>query len=1011
MTGSGLNDGRRRAKRAVCGALAALGLMAASGGAFGQDKANPELLSHNYFNADGSETAHALTINRFDLKVVVAAGTAHVTAEAAFANPTAGAIEGDFTLALPAGAVVTGYALDVDGRMVDGVLTSQRTATLAYNRRLRRGADPGVAEVTRDNAFRTHVFPILPGRGRTIRVEYVAPLDPQQPLSLPFSTLDPVGQASVLVTLAGQSGRPPVLSGPDGLDLQWTHGADGLEARARTTHARLAGALVLGAPADPPAVVARHHDGDSFVVLEAKASAAAAASTGGRVRVYWDTSLSRRTSDTAQEIAFLERYLEAARPHAIDLVLFADAGPRVSSYATAAEAVRALRAVDYGGAASLKGVLNAAHEPASTCLFFSDGPPTIDAYAAEPASCLLFTVSSAPSADRGFLTALARKSGGEHLDLTAQPAASALERVIHPGLRVRKVQDSTGQPLDFTVLPGGPGAVRIVARAGDSDQLTVTMGDGQGRMFDLSDAPEVAHDGPGDLWAADRIADISAEDRPDLEAALGLARRYGVAAGGATFLVLEQVSDYAEAGVAPPAALGKAALSQYAALAAERAEALKSAQAERLDHVVQAWTEEKVWWSGDHPVPPPRTARRPELSDGAPPPPVPMAAAPPAPPPPAAIRPMAPPANSGSELQEVVVTGSRASRRDYTSNSPITTVGRRGAEEADTPEIEVEIEPWNPDRPYLKALRAAGPEGFHAVFREQEKRYGAQPAFYLDVAEFLVRQDKTAEAASMALNALELPTADTTTLNIVAERMLRYGQFDRAIWLYERVLYLDPDRPQPRRALALALQARAESQIKADGEPTAQAKADEKRALALLNEVITKVWDGSYDGFEMVALMEANRIVPRLQRMGVRDLPLDRRLRALLDVDVRVVLEWYVDATDMDLWVDEPSGERAIYSHPSTAIGGRLSHDMTQGYGPEEYLLRKAPNGEYTVRVNIYRTDILNRNGAITVRAHVFRDYGRPSEAEQVLDLELKPGEDGTHVVGRVKVGAAPAKG
>ena len=82
--------------------------------------------------------------------------------------------------------------------------------------------------------------------------------------------------------------------------------------------------------------------------------------------------------------------------------------------------------------------------------------------------------------------------------------------------------------------------------------------------------------------------------------------------------------------------------------------------------------------------------------------------------------------------------------------------------------------------------------------------------------------------------------------------------------------------------------------------------------------------------------MEANHIVPRLEQLGVTDIPLDRRLRAQLDVDLRVVLEWYVDATDMDLWVDEPDGERAIYNNPHTAIGGRLSHDMTcRALGPE----------------------------------------------------------------------------
>ena len=61
----------------------------------------------------------------------------------------------------------------------------------------------------------------------------------------------------------------------------------------------------------------------------------------------------------------------------------------------------------------------------------------------------------------------------------------------------------------------------------------------------------------------------------------------------------------------------------------------------------------------------------------------------------------------------------------------------------------------------------------------------------------------------MLLSALELPTRNNQTLAIVADRLLRYGETDRAIWLLERLLAAEDDRPQPRRTLALALARRA----------------------------------------------------------------------------------------------------------------------------------------------------------------------------------------------------------
>ena len=76
---------------------------------------------------------------------------------------------------------------------------------------------------------------------------------------------------------------------------------------------------------------------------------------------------------------------------------------------------------------------------------------------------------------------------------------------------------------------------------------------------------------------------------------------------------------------------------------------------------------------------------------------------------------------------------------------------------------------------------------------------------------------------------------------------------------------------------------------------------------------------------------------------------LDERLEKLLQFDVRIVMTWHADNTDIDLWVIEPSGEKAFYSHNRTTIGGLVSRDFTGGYGPEEYLLRRAMKGDLPV--------------------------------------------------------------
>jgi hypothetical protein len=162
-------------------------------------------------------------------------------------------------------------------------------------------------------------------------------------------------------------------------------------------------------------------------------------------------------------------------------------------------------------------------------------------------------------------------------------------------------------------------------------------------------------------------------------------------------------------------------------------------------------------------------------------------------------------------------------------------------------------------------------------------------------------------------------------------------------------------------------------------------------------------WPGAYDGIEMISLMEVNRLIPLHRGLGGEATTLDPRLVALLDVDLRIVIEWNSEATDIDLWVDEPNGERAIYNNPRTMIGGRLSNDMTQGYGPEEYLLRRAPNGTFTIRADTFSPDRLNPNGASIVTARLIRDFGRPTQSEQLVDIELLPGKGSDEVlIGRI---------
>ena len=139
------------------------------------------------------------------------------------------------------------------------------------------------------------------------------------------------------------------------------------------------------------------------------------------------------------------------------------------------------------------------------------------------------------------------------------------------------------------------------------------------------------------------------------------------------------------------------------------------------------------------------------------------------------------------------------------------------------------------------------------------------------------------------------------------------------------------------------------------------------------------------------------------QRNRINRPELDKRLIQNLDMDLRIVLAWDADLTDIDLWVTEPTAEKAFYGNRLSAIGGAVSRDFTQGYGPEAYNLRTLIPGSYKIEANYYGSRQQTLVGPATVKAIVFTNYGRPNETRQEITLRLDNVKD-AFLVGTVEL-------
>ena len=984
-------------------ALLLSALLSASHGRAGEGPDNPQLRAALNGVRDEAHAA-ALDLKRLEIAIEIRGAVAETTVDAAFDNRSAAISEGDFRFAMPEGAVVTGYALNIGDKMIDGVLVDRPRAKLVYDQRVRQRVDPGLAEVKPGNVFETHVLPIFPGAGRRIRLRFVTPLGIGG-LRLPLHVSAPSQGYALTVHVTGAE-APPALTLPVAEKTRFEGVVDGFTAKASGAGA-LDGVLAVARPDGVDALVSAHRSGEHILQLAgALPEPAGASQTEERLRIYWDRSRSRLDAHLGDEIELVKRTIAAAKPSEFELVAFNSSGAQRKTVASADEAADWLKNLAYRGASSFAAIAHDA--PGDHCLLFSSGKPTIDLAVDFAPQCRLDAIASGADADRAFLRHLAQSHGGGVYD----PDAKSAEALSHAFAGVIAVTDRDGKALPFIPLEAPAGRWLALVHSPDGGRVKVRLGVGSAQHEEslVVETQAATFDGAAALIAADRLAALSGADRrADY---VDVSRKYGIASPNLSFLVLEQPSDYLQARIDPPTNYPPEARDDYFRQRKAADAARDARQAAWLNALAGAWAEQVNWHKTKFdPKAPPRQI---QTSDNFDRPAAPVAAAAP-PVANLAAEPSSPRVRSNitpsDHLQEVGKVLSQPRGRHDAEN--IAPDARRVGDvaESDTPagnhdesaaapaSGRIEIDAWQPDRPYLE-LFDGKPADFDERFLEAQKRHGGLPIFYLDTAEWLRKQGRPAEATEMALAALDLSTANDETLGIVADRLERYGDSDRAVELRERQAALDPDRPHPRRLLALALARRAALS-------PSHARADLERAIALLYAIAATQQDQPWSGIEQVALNEANALLPRLRALG-GDFAMDPRLVALLDVDLRVVIDWTTDGSDMDLWVDEPNKERAIYNNNRTAIGGRLSRDMTRGYGPEEYELHVAPPGDYAVHANVYAPDRLDPNGATLLTAHLFRNFGRSDQSEESVSVELKRDEKGAKLLGSLIVDGKP---
>ncbi|WP_420553727.1 VIT domain-containing protein [Tenacibaculum aiptasiae] len=298
-------------------------------------------------------------------------------------------------------------------------------------------------------------------------------------------------------------------------------------------------------------------------------------------------------------------------------------------------------------------------------------------------------------------------------------------------------------------------------------------------------------------------------------------------------------------------------------------------------------------------------------------------------------------------------------------------------------EERIELKVWNPKTPYLNVLKSeTSILSAYKKYLEIRDDYSNSPMFYIDVADFFDQKGEKELAIRVLTNLIEIDLDNYELIKALAYKLEYFKEYDLAKQIYKKVLELRPEEPQSYRDLALMYELTGDYQ-------------DSFNLLYKIykGELLEKDIDERFDGIESVVFVELTKLVSKYGNK-LKLSKYQRKFFKSIPVDIRIIVDWNHNDTDLDLWVVDPNGEKAYYKNQETLIGGRMSTDMTEGYGPEEFMLKKAIKGKYKIMVDYYADNVQKISGPTILKLNVYKNYGKRNEEKQIVIVKLDKQED-----------------
>lgn len=937
------------------------------------DIESPEL---QITNRDDKEKE--VKLDQLSISTQVNGCLATTTMDMIFFNPNKRDLEAQLNFPLAENQTITRFAMDINGKLREGVAIEKEKARVAFETTVRKNIDPGLVEMTKGNNFKARVFPV-PSQGyKHIIIQYTEELVTTANNSyyfLPLAFNDKLSSFSLKINSIEQTLSPAILSNnKNAIQFQKANRNFTASIYLKNTYANESIAIKLPYKKGKSRVAIASDETKSIFHANILAKRISKKKQfPNKITVFWDVSGSRAKANKKLELDFLSKYLHTLQSSEVELIPFANEifSPILFNVkkGNSSRLMDEIKNLIYDGGTTISEL------PFDQCrgsevLLFSDGLSNLGNPTPKIVKKRIYTILSSETANPSYLQKLALDSHGEYINLLIENEKEALYKIETDQLHFMGFENNSNlreyYPSKATPINGNIKLSGIIQKK----KTTINALFGFGNKVEYKEKIHLIPENDNassskileKIWAIKKIQELNQSFQSNKDQITFLGKKYKLVTQNTSLLVLDALEDYIQHEIVPPVEMQKEYYKRIASIKKEE----KNEKKKHLASIYSQYKSQVEWWTKKH---------QPEEKKKM------QAAAQCAPQDQEANIAFNEPvvqnenvdglANSISSDQLTVsysLSSTNATTYGWTANG----TGTYSLTETEEQKGAISVKSWDPKSPYLSKIKTVSIDKAYSQYLSLKREYSSQPSFYLDVAEYFFAKGKSKQGLRILTNIAEMELENHSLLRILAHRLLQLKQHKLAIQLFKDLVNLRNEEPQSHRDLGLAY-----AEI-----------GDYQSAIKKLNEVIETSYDGRFDGIHLICINEMNNIIHKSKKHLDKSF-IDKRFLANMPVDIRVVLNWDADNTDVDLWVTDPKGEKCFYSNKNTKIGGRISNDFTQGYGPEEFMIKNAIPGEYKIEADYYGSSSQNIIGKATLQVQFFKQYGTPFEKKEEITRRL----------------------